>query len=58
MTTITKWVDCDECEDAILVTGDPTDDFEGWICNKCDMKHNPKDYADMTEEELRLNDLI
>jgi hypothetical protein len=56
--SITKWLPCEECDGEVLVTGSAKDDFEGWICNRCDYKANPEDYAGMTHAELVMNGLI
>lgn len=55
--SITKWIPCEECDGEVLVTGDPEDSFEGWVCDRCDKKNNPEDYADWTQEELIINGL-
>lgn len=55
---IVKELLCETCGGKVIVSGHESESFEGWICNPCDYKANPEDYADFSYEELVSNGLI
>ena len=50
-----RYMNCAECGELVFA---PVSEDNDWICNRCDYKANPEDYADFSYEELVSNGLI